>query len=70
MSEEDSIPEDHIAAAAAGVSAARKLDESHRKHDVAYSALRETYGEKERAEKELQQALENLKQSSTGRHGK
>lgn len=67
VSEEDHIPEDYISAAAAVVEAARKLDETHRKTDAAYKALREMYDEKDRAEKGLQQALEKLKQASTGR---
>lgn len=68
--EEEYSPEDYISAAAAVVEAARSLDEARRKHDAAYKAMRETYDEKDHAEKGLQRALENLKRASTGRNGK
>lgn len=70
MKDPDDIPEDYIEAAAAVVEAARKADEARRKHKEAQEAVLETYAGQTSAEKELHDALEKLKQASTGRDGR
>ena len=66
---DDPIPDDYISAAAAVVEAARKLDEARRKFEDANKAVLESHIEQSKAEKALWEALEKLKQSSTGRAG-
>lgn len=66
---DDPIPDDYISAAAAVVEAARKLEEARRKFDDADKLAIASHVEKSKAEKALWEALEKLKQSSTGRVG-
>ena len=66
MGERD-IPDDYISAAAAVVEAARRADEARRQTEDARAAYFAAMTAQNAAEKELSEALDNLKQAGTGR---